>query len=90
VRAGDDRRRMIAAHLPVRSWPAKRLEIVAVEARSGLRVTFNAASGVGLLDAVTASGALPGVFPWSRSTAHATPMAACTRRTTPTSQQATT
>lgn len=34
-----------------------------MDAQSGRRVVFDAASGVGLLDAVTASGALPGVFP---------------------------
>jgi NTE family protein len=59
----EDRRRMVAAHLPANEWPRTRLEIVAVEADSGLRVTFDAASGVRLLDAITASGALPGIFP---------------------------
>lgn len=58
-----DRRRMIAAHLPGDAWPQKRLAIVAVDAQSGRRIAFDAASRVGLLDAVTASGALPGVFP---------------------------
>jgi NTE family protein len=59
----DARRRMVAAHLPPGGWPGKRLEITAVNAQSGARVTFDAGSGVALLDAVTASGALPGVFP---------------------------
>jgi NTE family protein len=58
-----DRRRMIEAHLPAKEWPATRLEIVAVDAASGRRVTFDRTSGVSLLDAVTASGALPGLFP---------------------------
>jgi NTE family protein len=59
----EARRRMVAAHLPTGGWPGKRLEITAVNAESGARVTFDAGSGVALLDAVTASGALPGVFP---------------------------
>jgi NTE family protein len=58
-----ERRRVIASHLPVQAWPAQRLVVTAVEADSGSRVTFDADSGVGLLDAVTASGALPGIFP---------------------------
>jgi NTE family protein len=60
---GDARRRMVAAHLPADGWPRKRLVITAVDVRSGARITFNAGSGVALLDAVTASGALPGIFP---------------------------
>ena len=62
----DARRRMVAAHLPADGWPRRRLEITAVDAQSGARVTFDADSGVALLDAVTASGALPGVFPLVR------------------------
>jgi NTE family protein len=61
--AEDDRRRMVAAHLPADAWPDKRLAVVAVDAGTGLRAVFDAASGAGLLDAVLASGALPGVFP---------------------------
>jgi NTE family protein len=58
-----ERRAAIAAHLPVREWPDKRLAVVAVDAETGDRVVFEAGSGVPLLDAVTASGALPGVYP---------------------------
>jgi NTE family protein len=36
--------------------------ITAVDADSGRRVTFDAMSGVGLVDAVLASGALPGIY----------------------------
>jgi NTE family protein len=61
--SGADRRRVIASQLPVQEWPGQRLVITAVEAESGRRVSFDAASGVGLVDAVTASGALPGVYP---------------------------
>jgi len=60
--SGADRRRQVAAQLPVRQWPS-RLLITAVDAESGQRVTFGAGSGVGLADAVTASGALPGIYP---------------------------
>jgi NTE family protein len=64
-RLGDaaERRAVIAAHLPVQEWPEKRLAIVAVDAETGSRIAFEAGSGVPLLDAVTASGALPGVYP---------------------------
>jgi NTE family protein len=58
-----DRKRAISAHLPVQEWPEQRLVITAVAADTGERVAFDAGSGVGLLDAVTASSALPGVFP---------------------------
>jgi NTE family protein len=61
--SGAERRRTIAAQLPVPQWPARRLLITAVDAESGQRVTFGADSGAGLVDAVTASGALPGVYP---------------------------
>jgi NTE family protein len=59
----DERRAVIAAHLPVQEWPEKPLAIVAVDAQTGSRVVFDAGSGVPLLDAVTASGALPGIYP---------------------------
>jgi NTE family protein len=58
-----DRRNSIAAHLPVDAWPEQRLALCAVDADTGDRVVFECDSGVSLLDAVTASGALPGVFP---------------------------
>jgi NTE family protein len=56
------RERAIAALVPIHEWPAGRLAITAVDAGSGARVAFEAGSGVGLLDAVLASGALPGIF----------------------------
>ena len=55
------RRRSVAAQLPVHDWPRTRLALVAVAAESGRRVVFDAGSGVELVDAVSASGALPGV-----------------------------
>ena len=61
-----DRRNSIAAHLPVDAWPTQRLALCTVDADTGDRVVFERDSGVTLLDAVTASGALPGVFPLTR------------------------
>ncbi len=58
-----DRRSSVAAQIPVRQWPRQRLLIAAVDAESGRRVAFSAGAGVSLLDAVTASGALPGIYP---------------------------
>ena len=55
--------RMVAALLPAGDWPAQRLLITAVDAETGHRAAFDADSGAGLLDAVAASGALPGMFP---------------------------
>jgi NTE family protein len=56
-----ERKRVIAPQLPVQTWPDRRLVITAVDAGSGGRVAFDAHSGAELLDAVTASGALPGM-----------------------------
>ena len=56
-----DRRRVIAAGLPARAWPDRRLAITAVDAETGRRIVFDADSGVELVDAATASGALPGL-----------------------------
>jgi NTE family protein len=56
-----DRRRELSAQLPVQQWPERRLLLVAVDAESGRRVTFDANSRVALLDAVMASGNVPGV-----------------------------
>jgi len=58
-----ERHRMVAALLPATDWPAQRLLITAVDAETGHRIAFGADSGAGLLDAVAASGALPGMFP---------------------------
>jgi NTE family protein len=47
----------------VPEWPGSPLRIVAVEQTTGRRRTFDAGSGVDLVDAVTASCAVPGVWP---------------------------
>jgi NTE family protein len=58
-----DRRSIIAARLPVHSWPDQRLIITAVDAASGAFATFDKDSGVPLVDAVAASCAVPGAWP---------------------------
>jgi NTE family protein len=58
-----ERREVIVSRLPVHTWPQLRLEIVAVDAFSGERVVFTRESGVGLVDAVAASCAVPYVWP---------------------------
>src|SRR5690348_15882835 len=59
----DARRAVIEARLPRRDWPARELRIVAVDAGTGEAVGFGQAAGVGLVDAVAASCAVPGVWP---------------------------
>ena len=63
VAESADRRVAIAAELPNASWPEKPLLLVAVEVESGERRVFDRMSGIELLDAVMASGTLPGVWP---------------------------
>ena len=58
-----ERRAVIAARLPVHDWPRKRLLVTAIDAQDGELVTFDRESRVDLVDAVTASCALPGVWP---------------------------
>ena len=57
------RRAVIAARLGTHDWPAGNLLITAVDADSGEFATFDAGSGVDLVDAVGASCAVPGVWP---------------------------
>ena len=59
----EPRRNMIAAALPSHNWPARRLLIVAVDVETGERRAFDRTSGVDLVDAVAASGAVPGIWP---------------------------
>src|SRR5215472_2581283 len=57
------RRAVIESRLPSHGWPARRLLITAVDADSGESAVFEASSGVDLVDAVSASCAVPGVWP---------------------------
>jgi NTE family protein len=58
-----ERREIIASRLPSEIWPARPIVITAVDAGTGERVTFDAASTVSLVDAVAASCAVPGIWP---------------------------
>lgn len=57
------RRATVAARLPHREWPDKPMIIVALDAYTGELAEFDRDSGVELVDAVTASTALPGLVP---------------------------
>lgn len=59
----SERRAVIADRLPEHDWPGRRLLITAVDAGSGEFTVFSSASKVSLLDAVSASCAVPGVWP---------------------------
>jgi NTE family protein len=51
------------SRLPSRQWPASPTKLTAVDCESGELAVFDAASGVGLVQAVAASSAVPGVWP---------------------------
>ena len=57
------RRAVIEARLPRHEWPGWALSVVAVDAYTGETAVFDRDSGVGLVDAVAASCAVPGVWP---------------------------
>jgi NTE family protein len=61
--AEAQRRAVIGAWLPSHEWPAQRLLITAVDADTGESATFDSSSGVSLIEAVSASCAVPGVWP---------------------------
>jgi NTE family protein len=58
-----ERRAVIESRLASHEWPARELKIVAVDAESGEPRVFDRTSGAGLVDAVAASCAVPGVWP---------------------------
>ena len=51
------------AAAPFRPWPDRRMATVAVDAATGQRRMFDRDSGVGLVDAVAACSAVPGIWP---------------------------
>ena len=59
----SERRAVVAARLPSHSWPAAEIQIVVVDAHSGEMTVFDRNSQVHLVDAVTASCAVPGIWP---------------------------
>jgi NTE family protein len=58
----ERRRAVVEARLVVREWPAA-LRVTAIDAETGELHVFDSQSGVALLDAVSASSAVPGVWP---------------------------
>ncbi|MFC9296762.1 patatin-like phospholipase family protein [Streptomyces sp. NPDC057011] len=58
-----ERRKVLEARLVSREWPERRFVITAVDAVSGEPADFDRESGAGLVDAVSASCAVPGVWP---------------------------
>ncbi|MFG2983945.1 patatin-like phospholipase family protein [Streptomyces sp. NPDC048258] len=70
--AEAERREVLASRLVSHEWPAdRRLVVTAVDALSGEPADFDRESGAGLVDAVSASCAVPGVWP---------PVTVCGRR----------
>ena len=61
--AEAQRRAQVASRLPRVEWPERPMIVVAVDAHSGELAAFDRNSGVDLVDAVTASTALPGLVP---------------------------
>lgn len=57
------RRAVVETRLPEHEWPNRRLLVIAVNAETGEPRVFDRDSGVPLVDAVTASSAVPGVWP---------------------------
>jgi NTE family protein len=62
-----ERRAAIASRLPSPEWPDRPLRITAVDAVTGELHTFDKGGDVALVDAVTASSAVPGVWPVARA-----------------------
>jgi NTE family protein len=61
--ASGSRRAIIRARLTVQAWPDQRLLITAVNAETGELRVFDRNSGIDLIDAVSASCAVPGIWP---------------------------
>ncbi|MFF2412165.1 patatin-like phospholipase family protein [Streptomyces sp. NPDC058092] len=59
----EERRAAIAERLPTTDWPERPLRVTAVDATTGELHTFDKDSEVPLVDAVTASCAVPAVWP---------------------------
>jgi NTE family protein len=59
----EERRAVIAERLPTHSWPDRALHIVAVNTATGEPEVFDRFSATHLVDAVSASCAVPGVWP---------------------------
>ncbi|KMO96758.1 patatin-like phospholipase family protein [Streptomyces roseus] len=58
-----ERRKVLEARLVSHAWPERRLVVTAVDALTGELAAFDRQSGAGLVEAVSASCAVPGVWP---------------------------
>ncbi|MDT5179827.1 MAG: hypothetical protein QOJ95_4025 [Mycobacterium sp.] len=57
------RRAVIGHRLPSREWPERVLRVTAIDVATGELVVIDRESGIGLVDAVAASCAVPGAWP---------------------------
>lgn len=60
--SAEQRRAVVESRLVTRKWPSN-LQVTAINADTGQLHTFDHQSGISLLDAVSASGAVPGIWP---------------------------
>jgi NTE family protein len=81
--SASERRKFIVSQLPVQTWPERKLRIVAVESETGERRVFDRTTGIELIDAVMASGAVAGIWPPVPFAVARTSMAGSIRRTMP-------
>jgi NTE family protein len=63
VETEAERRKVFEGRLSAREWPVGDLKITAVDTATGELTVFDSHSGVGLIDAVGASCAVPGIWP---------------------------
>jgi NTE family protein len=61
--SSEARAALVAARLPSRDWPDGPLQMTVIDAETGALELFDKDSGVALVTAVAASGAVPGVWP---------------------------
>src|SRR5258706_6138900 len=61
--AGPDRRAWGTTQLPMEDWPERRIQLIALNAETGVRRAFDRASGIDLVDAVMATTASFGAAP---------------------------
>jgi NTE family protein len=54
---------VVRARLPVQDWPSAKLKITAIDADTGALHLLDTTSGLSLVEAAAASGAVPGVWP---------------------------
>jgi NTE family protein len=59
----ERRREVIAARLPVQEWPDRDLRLTVVRKATGERIVLDRHGPTGLVDAVAASCAVPGIWP---------------------------